>query len=466
LGYIFSSSRWTNKISNSVVENYIDDKADINFLILKYKYFSVMQYDSYIKSFYKLHFSNKYSYLIYTRLLKYFLITFFSIFSILLVIQIIFFFTSQFLNLTSLSQVSFFLWVFISTPFFYLTKNIFYILPIYSYLFSLNYFNSELFKTSKVVLIDKPDSYSNDYNNNYLDLISKLLCTVNSLDEHSSKVYLLKHNMKNLFYLNLIESKIRIYNTYLICNTVDWSTEVLHNCVEAGNLIKSKPLAVGMQSDMLILNNITNNNIWKNNRWLYKFSLLNTHVTDVFFKLAEQKLLITQKPLNEEPFNFNLWFKNTKNVVNYQNSNLNIFNSTLTMFTTSRANLNFILNNSNHDTLHSLTFIEDSLSFLYKRFYTFDSIYSNVYLKTPSKATNLKLEKNTFNFDLISMYQFKSVNFNITTSGQSTNGINNYSINLNNDSNLSYYIILFNNSFNYNISSTNSCIMNFKFINY
>lgn len=273
-----------------------------------------------------------------------------------------------------------------------------------------------------------------------------------------------KSNTKNSIYFNLIKNKNPQSYLYLKRNLFEWPYITLNNYLELPNLFKLKPFLISRIEDILLLNNISTNNVWKNNRWLYKFSLLNTHVTNSFHKLAEQKLLINQKPLTEQFFNFNLWFKNIKKLTDQKKLNLDLLYSSLDATLNTKSNLSLILNNSNYTVLKNLTFIESSLSFFYKRSYLFNSIYSNIYFKTSTKLNFVEVDENIWHLNSINTYVFKSINSSFLNRNTTANS--SLSVTLDNDFNLMFYIILFDTAFGYNSLTNNSCIIDFKSYQY
>ena len=472
LGYIFSSSQWISKISNSVIENYIDDKADLNFLILKYKYFSTVPYTSYVKSFYKINFPYKYLRVLHVRTLKYVLISLISILLTLVLAQLLIFFNVTTLNLKFFYKLVFFLWFYITVPTYFIIKIIFYLSPIYLYISIMSYLNIRIFKNKTFYYSQNSTKVWTGYKasipksllNKHLTLFKKLLKIVNLLNGKTyNNTNLFKSNCHslytNLFNINILKNKN--FNS-LISKNFTWFDTLSSYYLDIQNTVQLQPVLITNEVQPNIFNNLSNNENWKNDRWLYKFSLLNTKVTSIFFKLSEQKSLINRVPFNEKPFNLNLWFKNIKNSNYNQNYLYNIGSYSKNELNYTKYDIDNIHHSSFNNYLHHLTYIEESLSFLYKRFFLFNSINSNMYKKGVTDSYQRYSNTLTINLDSPNLYLFKSTKRTTSPINLKSFKKGHYFINLSTDTNFMHHLWVLDDSFTYNSYLTNTLLINYK----
>ena len=471
LGFLFSSSQWTNKVSNSVVENLIEDKVDSEFLILKYKYLSTIQYDRYVKIFYKTTFSNKNTYFKYVRLIKYLIILLFSLILLTLVYYILMLITSASNIAILYNKTIFYILSYFINPLSDLIKVLFFFIPLYLYIYILNYFNNTaIFQTNKKTSFK---TYSTDIqysvlnqsslNINYLFFLKKLLLLVNSLNtgisplnnNTNSSIEPTKTPLISLFQKSCNFNE----NTYYITQThYSWLTLLNNLYLNYSNQIHLK-YDLNNYS-MLILNDIQNNSNFKNDRWLYKLSLLTPKVTSFFHKIAEQKNLIVSSNLNELPFSSNLWIKNIKNINSNDNFYFNYLTNGLDNTQSKNTNTLGLLTKSMIESKQNLSYLEDSLQFLYKRFYTFNSIDSNIYTKNFDKNINITSYNSNLNLSSLDYYDFLSSIEEVSINNNTYSSIITNNSNFTLDSKFIYYTLLFDTIFNYNIYFTSTCLIN------
>ena len=121
-------------------------------------------------------------------------------------------------------------------------------------------------------------------------------------------------------------------------------------------------------------------------------------------------------------------------------------------------NLVNLSNNLSYESKQHLTYLEESLQFLYKRFYLFNSIDSNIYTKTFNKKTFSLLSRSDTNIYYCDSYDFvssikKPSNYPNPTLTPVLNNSN-----FSSESKFMYYISLLDILFTYNIYFTCLCL--------
>lgn len=306
--------------------------------------------------------------------------------------------------------------------------------------------------------------------NNHLNLLKRLLTLVNLLSNHTptwSVANLLNMSIvrkkKTPLYCNLINNNFyqnKTFNSWVTIINSNLTDKLIFSYTNTKNTIQVQPNLVTSKTQTLLLNNISNNSNWKNDRWLYKFSLLNTKVTNMFYNLSEQKSLINKVILNDQSFNLNLWIKNIKtsqlDVTTLFNLNPLFYNDT----TFTQSGINTLYQSSFNSSLYNLTFFENSIAFLYKRFFIFNSINSNIYKKNLIYSVYKTSTNLDYNFDNIDGYIFQSTKNNINILNLNSFKELKYFTNFNIDITYLYYLLVLETSFTYNSTLTNTIISN------